>query len=51
MWLCAQISDVVSFVLGLPAALFRRNQPESDEQSHWQAPVPIATKDAAEENR
>ena len=51
MWLCGQINDALSFVLGLLGAPFRRNRHEIDETPHWPAPVPVGTKDVAEEQR
>jgi tellurite resistance protein TerC len=49
--LFALINDALSFVLRILAAPFRRGRRETDEAPHWPAPVPVATKDAAEEQR
>ena len=49
--LFALINDTLSFVFGIMAAPFRRRHREIDEAPHWPAPVPVATKDAAEEQR
>jgi len=49
--LFALINDALSFVFGILAAPFRRGHREIDEAPHWPPPVPITTKDAAEEQR
>jgi tellurite resistance protein TerC len=49
--LCALINDTLSWVFGILAAPFRRRHRELDEAPHWPATVPVATKDAAEEQR
>ena len=50
--LFALINDALSFVLGILAAPFRRRHREIDEAPpQWPAAVPVATKDAAEEQR
>ena len=49
--LCALINDALSFVFGMLATPFRRSRPEIDEAPHWPTAVPVATKDAAEEQR
>jgi tellurite resistance protein TerC len=49
--LFALINDALSFVLRILAAPFRRGHREIAEAPHWPAPVPVATKDAAEEQR
>src|SRR5215212_8982436 len=47
--LFALINDVLSFVFRILSAPFHRRHREIDEAPHWPAPVPVATKDAAEE--
>jgi tellurite resistance protein TerC len=49
--LCALINDALSFVFRILSAPFRRRHHEIDEAPHWPAPVPVATKDPAEEQR
>jgi len=49
--LCALINDTLSFVFGILGAPFRRRHHEINEAPHWPTPVPVATKDAAEEQR
>jgi tellurite resistance protein TerC len=47
--LFALINDALSFVFRILTAPFRRGHHEIDEAPHWPTPVPVATKDAAEE--
>jgi tellurite resistance protein TerC len=49
--LFALLNDALSFVFGMLAAPFRRGHRKIEEAPHWSAPVPVATKDAAEEQR
>jgi tellurite resistance protein TerC len=49
--LFALINDALSFVFRILGAPFRRGHHEIDETPHWTAPVPVVTKDAAEEQR
>jgi len=49
--LFALINDALSFVFRILAAPFQRQHHQIDEAPHWPAPVPVATKDAAEEKR
>jgi len=50
--LCALINDALSFMFGMLAAPFRRRHRAIDEAPpQWPAAVPVATKDAAEEQR
>jgi tellurite resistance protein TerC len=49
--LFALINDALSFVFRILGAPFRRGHHEIDEAPHWTAPVPVVTKDAAEEQR
>lgn len=51
MQLCTLINDALSFVFGILSAPFRRRHHQIDEAPHWTAPVPVATKDTAEEQR
>jgi tellurite resistance protein TerC len=47
--LFALFNDALSFVFRILTAPFRRGHREIEEAPHWTAPVPVATKDAAED--
>jgi tellurite resistance protein TerC len=49
--LFALINDALSFVFRILAAPFRRGHHEIEEAPPWPTPVPVVTKDAAEEQR
>jgi len=49
--LFALINDALSFVFGMLAAPFRRRRAIDEAPAQWPAAVPVATKDAAEEQR